>query len=43
VSYDVTIFDSNGRDTRAMSVYSRLLKDRILFIGRPSTTTSPTW
>jgi ATP-dependent Clp protease protease subunit len=35
VSYDVTIFDNNGRDTRAMSVFSRLLKDRILFIGTP--------
>jgi len=35
VSYDLTIFDTNGRETRAMSVYSRLLKDRILFIGTP--------
>jgi ATP-dependent Clp protease protease subunit len=35
VSYDLTIFDNNGRETRAMSVYSRLLKDRILFIGTP--------
>lgn len=35
MSYDVTIFDNNGRDTRAMSVFSRLLKDRILFIGTP--------
>ena len=35
MSYDLTIFDTNGRETRAMSVYSRLLKDRILFIGTP--------
>ncbi len=35
MSYDLTIFDNNGRETRAMSVYSRLLKDRILFIGTP--------
>jgi ATP-dependent Clp protease protease subunit len=35
VSYDLTIVDNNGRETRAMSVYSRLLKDRILFIGTP--------
>jgi len=35
VSYDVTIWDNNGRDTRPMSVFSRLLKDRILFIGTP--------
>ena len=30
-----TIYDSNGRETRAMDVYSRLLKDRIIFIGTP--------
>ena len=35
MSYDLTIFDTNGRETRAMSVSSRLLKDRILFIGTP--------
>ena len=35
MSYDVTIWDNNGRDTRPMSVFSRLLKDRILFIGTP--------
>jgi ATP-dependent Clp protease protease subunit len=35
VSYDVTIWDNNGRDQRPMSVFSRLLKDRILFIGTP--------
>ena len=35
MSYDLTIVDNNGRETRAMSVYSRLLKDRILFIGTP--------
>jgi len=35
VSYDVTIWDNNGRETRPMSVFSRLLKDRILFIGTP--------
>ena len=35
MSYDVTILDNNGRETRPMSVFSRLLKDRILFIGTP--------
>ena len=35
MSYDVTIWDNNGRETRGMSVFSRLLKDRILFIGTP--------
>jgi ATP-dependent Clp protease protease subunit len=35
VSYDLTVWDNNGRETRPMSVYSRLLKDRILFIGTP--------
>ncbi|MDB6094839.1 MAG: ATP-dependent Clp protease proteolytic subunit [Verrucomicrobia bacterium] len=35
MSYDVTVWDNNGRETRPMSVYSRLLKDRILFIGTP--------
>ena len=35
MSYDVTIWDTNGRDQRPMSVFSRLLKDRILFIGTP--------
>ena len=35
MSYDVTIWDNNGRETRPMSVFSRLLKDRILFIGTP--------
>ncbi|HEX2853585.1 MAG TPA: ATP-dependent Clp protease proteolytic subunit [Opitutaceae bacterium] len=35
MSYDVTIWDNNGRDSRPMSVFSRLLKDRILFIGTP--------
>jgi len=35
VSYDVTIWDKDGRDQRPMSVFSRLLKDRILFIGTP--------
>jgi ATP-dependent Clp protease protease subunit len=35
MSYDVTVWDNNGRENRAMSVFSRLLKDRILFIGTP--------
>lgn len=30
-----TIYDSNGRETRPMDVFSRLLKDRIIFIGTP--------
>jgi ATP-dependent Clp protease protease subunit len=33
VSYDATVWETNGRETHGMSVYSRLLKDRILFIG----------
>jgi len=35
VSYDTTIWHNTGRETRPMSVYSRLLQDRILFIGTP--------
>ena len=35
MSYDVTVYDNNGREIRPMSVFSRLLKDRILFIGTP--------
>jgi len=38
VSYYVpnpTVYDSNGRETRPMDVYSRLLKDRIIFLGTP--------
>ncbi len=30
-----TIYDSNGRETRPMDMFSRLLKDRIIFIGTP--------
>lgn len=30
-----TVYDSNGRETRPMDVYSRLLKDRIIFLGTP--------
>lgn len=30
-----TIYDNNGRETRPMDVYSRLLKDRIIFLGTP--------
>jgi len=38
VSYYVpnpTVYDNNGRETRPMDVYSRLLKDRIVFLGTP--------
>jgi ATP-dependent Clp protease protease subunit len=35
VSYDLSVYEKNGRDPRGMSVYSRLLQDRILFIGTP--------
>jgi ATP-dependent Clp protease protease subunit len=38
VSYYVpnpTVYDNNGRETRPMDVYSRLLKDRIIFLGTP--------
>lgn len=30
-----TVYDNNGRETRPMDVYSRLLKDRIVFLGTP--------
>lgn len=30
-----TIYDNNGRQTVPMDVFSRLLKDRIIFIGTP--------
>ena len=30
-----TVYDNNGRETRPMDVYSRLLKDRIIFLGTP--------
>ncbi len=35
MSYDTTIWHNTGRETRPMSVFSRLLQDRILFIGTP--------
>jgi len=30
-----TVYESTGRETRPMDVYSRLLKDRIIFLGTP--------
>ncbi|MBR6480476.1 MAG: ATP-dependent Clp protease proteolytic subunit, partial [Thermoguttaceae bacterium] len=27
------VIEKNGRDERAMDIYSRLLKDRIVFLG----------
>jgi ATP-dependent Clp protease, protease subunit len=35
VSYDVSIIEDTGRGKVQMSIYSRLLQDRILFIGTP--------
>ncbi len=35
MSYDLYVYEKNGRETTGMSVYSRLLRDRILFIGTP--------
>lgn len=35
MSYDVSIIEDTGRGKVQMSVYSRLLQDRILFIGTP--------
>ena len=30
-----TIFERNGRDERGYDIYSRLLKDRVIFLGTP--------
>lgn len=35
MSYDTLVWEGTGREAQPMSVYSRLLKDRILFIGTP--------
>ena len=32
-SYNVTVIDSDGRGERAYDIFSRLLKDRIIFLG----------
>ena len=29
------VIENTGREERAMDIYSRLLKDRIIFIGTP--------
>ena len=37
------VVEKSGREERAMDIYSRLLKDRIIFLGTArSTTTWPT-
>jgi hypothetical protein len=36
------VIEKTGRGERTYDIYSRLLEDRIVFIGTPSTTTSPT-
>ena len=35
--YIPTVFERDGRTERSWDVYSRLLKDRIVFIGTPIT------
>ena len=37
------VVEQTGRGERSYDIYSRLLKDRIVFIGRRSTITSRTW
>ena len=37
------VIETTNRGERAFDIYSRLLKDRIIFIGTPSMTRSPTW
>jgi len=37
------VVEQTNRGERAYDIYSRLLKDSIIFIGTPSTITSPTW
>ncbi len=36
------VVEQTNRGERAYDIYSRLLKDNIIFLGRRSTTTSPT-
>jgi ATP-dependent Clp protease, protease subunit len=36
------VIEQTGRGERAYDIYSRLLKDRIIFLGGGSTTTWPT-
>jgi len=44
MSYYVPIvLENTGRGERSMDIYSRLLKDRIIFIGTPIDDGSPTW
>ena len=31
--YNPTVIDNNGKSERAYDIYSRLLKDRIIFVG----------
>jgi ATP-dependent Clp protease protease subunit len=36
------VIEQSSRGERSFDIYSRLLRDRIVFLGRRSTTTSPT-
>ena len=36
------VIEQSGREERAMDIYSRLLKDRIIFLGSAIDDTSPT-
>jgi len=37
------VIEQTPRGERGMDIYSRLLKERIIFIGRRLTTMSPIW
>ena len=43
VSLTPYVIEDTGRGERSMDIYSRLLKDRIIFIGTRSPTMWPTW
>ena len=37
------VVEQDSRGERTFDIYSRLLKERIIFLGRRSTTRSQTW
>ena len=37
------VVDQTSRGERSFDIYSRLLNDRIVFLGTPVTAESPTW
>ena len=37
------VIEQSGRGERAYDIYSRLLKERVIFLSAPSTTRRPTW